>query len=41
MATVELKNVTKRFGAHEVIHGIDITVPAWMLVRCSSTTASG
>ena len=27
MATVELKNVTKRFGTVEVIHGIDISVP--------------
>jgi len=27
LATVELKNVSKRFGAVEVIHGIDITVP--------------
>ncbi len=27
MATVELKNVSKRFGAVEVIHGIDIQVP--------------
>lgn len=27
MATVKLSNVTKRFGAHEVIHGVDISVP--------------
>ena len=27
MATVELKNVTKRFGTVEVIHGIDVSVP--------------
>ena len=27
MATVELKNVSKRFGTVEVIHGIDISVP--------------
>ncbi len=26
MATVELKNVRKRFGAHEVIHGIDLLI---------------
>jgi len=26
MATVELKNVRKRFGAHEVIHGIDLMI---------------
>ena len=27
MATVELKNASKRFGTVEVIHGIDISVP--------------
>jgi len=26
MATVELKNVRKRFGAHEVIHGVDLAI---------------
>ena len=26
MATVELKNVRKKFGAHEVIHGIDLRI---------------
>jgi multiple sugar transport system ATP-binding protein len=26
MATVELKNVRKKFGAHEVIHGIDLLI---------------
>ena len=26
MATIELKNVRKRFGAHEVVHGIDLVI---------------
>jgi multiple sugar transport system ATP-binding protein len=41
MATIELKNVRKRFGAHEVIHGIDLAIADREFVAFVGPSGSG
>jgi len=41
MATVELRNVRKRFGAHEVIHGIDLLIEDHEFIAFVGPSGSG
>lgn len=41
MATVELKNVRKRFGGHEVIHGVDLLIRDHEFVAFVGPSGSG
>jgi multiple sugar transport system ATP-binding protein len=41
MATVELKNVRKRFGSHEVIHGVDLLINDHEFVAFVGPSGSG
>ncbi|MGA2985202.1 MAG: sn-glycerol-3-phosphate ABC transporter ATP-binding protein UgpC [Terriglobia bacterium] len=41
MATVELRNVRKRFGAHEVIHGIDLLIRDHEFIAFVGPSGSG
>jgi multiple sugar transport system ATP-binding protein len=41
MATIELRNVRKRFGAHEVIHGIDLFIRDREFVAFVGPSGSG
>ncbi|MGD0577975.1 MAG: sn-glycerol-3-phosphate ABC transporter ATP-binding protein UgpC [Bryobacteraceae bacterium] len=41
MATVELKNVRKRFGCHEVIHGVDLLINDHEFVAFVGPSGSG
>ena len=41
MATVELKNVRKRFGAQEVIHGVDLAIHDHEFVAFVGPSGSG
>jgi multiple sugar transport system ATP-binding protein len=41
MATIELKNVRKRFGAHEVIHGIDLLIKDREFIAFVGPSGSG
>jgi multiple sugar transport system ATP-binding protein len=41
MATIELSNVRKRFGAHEVIHGIDLAIADREFVAFVGPSGSG
>jgi len=41
MATVELKNVRKKFGAHEVIHGIDLMIEDHEFIAFVGPSGSG
>ncbi|MGO9274338.1 MAG: ABC transporter ATP-binding protein [Terriglobia bacterium] len=41
MATVELRNVRKKFGAHEVIHGIDLLIEDHEFIAFVGPSGSG
>jgi multiple sugar transport system ATP-binding protein len=41
MATIELKNVRKRFGAHEVIHGVDLLIKDREFIAFVGPSGSG
>ena len=41
MATIELRNVSKRFGAHEVIHGIDLSIKDREFIAFVGPSGSG
>jgi multiple sugar transport system ATP-binding protein len=41
MASVELRNVTKRFGSHEVVHGVDLKIEDREFVAFVGPSGSG